>query len=322
MSNKASDYLKDINQSECRVRLKRIVAAPAISGSELLGMIAIGNPPFDYSEKDLELAERMASLYAVAIQRDRAEKEIVAALEKEQELNELKSRFISMVSHEYRTPLSAIILSTDLLTGYGTKMPAEDQMKHLSRIKESVKTMNGLLDDIITFNKMDVGKIEVRKEFIDFAKFCSSISNSVEFLFRNKCEIDFTINRNNLLLLVDEKLFRQIITNLLTNACKYSEKGQSIEFTVEILTSELHITVADKGIGIPEEDKEKMFEPFHRARNVGTVSGTGLGLSIVKNSVEAHGGTVEFESYQGVGTTFRIKVPIDDKKEKKENGSI
>ncbi len=313
LSNSVEDELCDVEHIQCRTNLEKVVLAPAITGNRLLGMIAIANPPRDYDNKDLELTERMASLYAVAIQRDLAERELKNALEKEQELNELKSRFISMVSHEYRTPLSAIVLSTDLLTGYGAKMPPEEQLKHFRRILESVKTMNGLLDDIITFNKMDIGKIEVRPELLDFARFCSSISNSVQFLFKNKCRIDFRINEENMLLKVDEKLFRQIITNLLTNACKYSERDQIIDFHVEIGENRLQLVVADRGIGIPEDDKDKMFEPFHRARNVGTISGTGLGLSIVKNSVEAHGGVVEFESRQGEGTRFTITVPFEEK---------
>ena len=293
--------------------LRRFISAPAISGKKLVGIIALANSNKDYSEHDIEILERLTSLFSVALQRIQAENEIRSALEKEQELNELKSRFISMVSHEYRTPLTAIVLATELLSEYDDRMTKPDKLQYFDRIKRSVATMNTLLDDIISFNKVELNKVDFNPQYIDLEKLCLSITHEMELMAKDKCELDLTINNGDILANIDEKLVRKILINLLSNAIKYSNKNTKVEFIVTATNNEIEFIIKDSGIGMSEETKAKLFDPFFRGKNVGNISGTGLGLAIVQNSVEIHQGTLHYESELNQGTTFVITIPYYQK---------
>lgn len=289
--------------------LSAMIIAPAVSSRELQGLILLGIKSGDYNDKDLELAFRFASLYGIAYQRFKAEREMRAALEKEQELSELKSRFILMVSHEYRTPLSAIILSSEILKEYGDKLSKSEKEKHYERINQSIKSMTKLLDDIIAFNKIDSGLVNFNPEFIDIRPFIISIVHEIELLYRNKCKINLKFHNADTLILLDEKLIRQIITNLLSNAIKYSFDASEIIFNVFVSQDYVEFIIEDFGIGIPEEDQKNLFQPFFRGSNVESITGTGLGMNIVKNCVDLHKGSINFESKLGVGTKFDIIIP-------------
>jgi len=318
MENKQSLVVNDYEENDSQddlidfhINLKKYIAVPALFGAQLVGIIAVTNPARDYSDKDTEILERLASLFAVALQRIRSEEEIRQALEKEQELNELKSSFIAMVSHEYRTPLQAILMSTQLLSDYGTKLSDENKQKYFGIINKSIQTMETLLKDIITFNKTEVGKIEVNPVSIDIEQFCLDFTYEMQYFAKGKCRIDFSIDKEDYQnIIIDEKLIRQSLVSVFTNAIKYSYDDSSIEFDVKLKNGNLILSVKDYGIGITETDKQSLFEPFFRGKNIGNVSGTGLGLSIAKNSITALGGYIECISNIGEGTTFIITVPF------------
>ena len=300
--NKEPFYSNDIHKDKIKIYPKfapyinKIIVAPAISGKEVVGIIIAANSSSDYSQKELKIMKRMADLYAVVFQRLKAENEIKKALEQEHELNEMKSRFISMVSHEYRTPLTAIMLSTELLSDYGDHLNSENKTKHFERITQSVQTMNSLLEDIITFNKMDLKKEQLNLAYLDIEKMVKSITSSVKFMYKNKNNIKLNIIGDPRLVHVDESILRKILTNLLTNAIKYTINEKDVIFDLFIQENILKFVVKDSGIGIHERDLERIFEPFHRGENVGSISGTGLGMAIIKNAVELHKGTIKIES--------------------------
>lgn len=238
------------------------------------------------------------------------EEEIKKALDKEKELNELKSRFISTTSHEFRTPLTAILSSADLLEMYGRKWPEEKYYKHTGQIRRSVKYMTELLDDILTISRAESGIDAFSPGYINLHEVCSEVMESVRVKANEKHILRFDSQLGKNYFNLDEKLIRQILSNLLSNAIKYSPDGGMVRLSVSSHAGRLHIDVSDEGIGIAEEEKKNLMLPFYRARNAGTIPGTGLGLSIVKKSVELHGGEIFFDSRLNAGTTFSIIIPL------------
>lgn len=277
---------------------------------------------FGYIVKPFEERDLYTTV-EIALYRAKAESEIRKALEKEKELNELKSRFVSMVSHEFRTPLATILFSAGLLENYGQKWSEDKKITHLQRIQTAVKQMTVLLEDILIIGKSETVRQEFKPVTIDLKKFCIEIIEELQ-LVANEHEIIFECSAENTEVEMDEKLLRQILCNLLSNAIKYSDRGSRIHFDLtfreaEFTTHDLELTppakvaifrIQDEGIGIPLEDRPRMFETFYRAKNVGTISGTGLGLAIVKRSVELHGGQIEVSSEVGVGTVVTVTLPV------------
>ncbi len=239
-----------------------------------------------------------------------AEKKVKEALEKEKELNYLKTKFISIASHEFRTPLTTVLSSTELLERYGRTWETEKYKKQIERIKKSVNYLTHLMDDVLIISRTDSGKATFNPKPIEFKKFCHSVVDEMRILLTEKQELEFSYSVDKNILFVDEKLLRHILNNVLSNAIKYSIDGGKILFGVTLFSNELQFIISDSGIGIPEEDQANLFEPFNRGKNVKDIHGTGLGMSIVKRSVELHKGTISFESKVGIGTTFNIKIPI------------
>jgi signal transduction histidine kinase len=256
-------------------------------------------------------ATRMAGSISDITNRKQAEADLRAAFEKEKELGQLKSRFVSMASHEFRTPLTTILAASDLLKLYGHRMSEADKIQRLNRIQGEVRHMTAMLNDVLTFGKADAGKAECKPAPMDVIKFCEELS--AEMQASTGVRIAFSSSGACPPVMMDEKLLRQIFTNLLSNAVKYSPGRGMITFDLGCENGRTSFRVTDQGIGIPEEDCKRLFEPFHRAANVGTIAGTGLGLAIVKKSVELHGGTISVESKVGVGTTFVVTIPNQDK---------
>lgn len=238
------------------------------------------------------------------------EDEIKQALEKEKELRELKSRFVSMASHEFRTPLSVILSSTDIIKRYSDKLGKEKTYDYLDSIKREIKNMTGLLDSVLLIGKIDSGKISFEPSYIDLKQLIESIVDKIISTSQEGVEIEMSFQDLREKYLLDEKLFQQILTNLLTNSVKYSPPKAIVSLVVKEEHEQLLIQVQDRGIGITKEDQERLFEPFHRGNNVGNISGTGLGMVIVKNSVEIHGGSIDFLSKVGQGTTFNVYIPV------------
>lgn len=238
-----------------------------------------------------------------------AKEETDRALQQEKQLNEMKNKFISVASHEFRTPLTTILSSTELLRDYSHKWTEERKVQHFQRIATSVKHMTGLLNDVLLIGKAEAGKIEFNPNSIDVVNFCQELIEEIEITAK-KHKIQFHCKRQYIHACMDEKLLRHIFSNLLSNAVKYSPKGGIVSFQVVFQLQNLIFQVQDQGIGIPQAELSQLFDTFHRASNVGTIPGTGLGLAIVKKSVEAHQGQITVKSEVGVGTTFQVTLPL------------
>jgi signal transduction histidine kinase len=241
--------------------------------------------------------------------------EMQAALKKEQELSEIKSRFITMASHEFRTPLGIISSSTGLLEDYDEKFDIIKKTKHWHRIQQAVKHMTRLLEDILIVEQSEAGKIQFNPAAIDLPTFLCELVEEIAIAM--DIEDKFTIELPAPISLsppaeisMDEKLLRQIFTNLLSNAAKYSFRESQVDISLTIAKNRAIFKVKDRGIGIPLEDRQRLFQFFHRCNNVNNIQGTGLGLSIVKRCVELHGGTIEFTSEVNIGTTFTVNLPL------------
>ena len=232
------------------------------------------------------------------------------ALSKEKELNELKSRFISTTSHEFRTPLTSILSSMQLVQKYRKKWSDEQLEGQFSRIKDSIFNLTGMLDDILTISHTDSGVIIFNPKIIDLQQLCLDVINEINHKASEKHNFTFNFNSEDKKFLLDPKLVRFIIINLLSNAFKYSINGGCINLNVSAGPSRLEITVSDEGIGIPGKDMENLFNPFFRGSNTAEIEGTGLGLSIVKRAVELHGGWINCRSNPGEGTIFNVKIPL------------
>lgn len=228
------------------------------------------------------------------------------ALEKEQELNEMKSRFVSMVSHEFRTPLSIIRTSSDILDRYHFRLSDTQRKEYFTNLQSQVSHMVQLLEDVLTVSKSSTVGVEFSPEFTELNAICRQIIDEFQMTTSTHIII-FRSTKEVIAANIDRKLFRQALNNLLSNALKYSPDKDRINVDLDCLHGNVCLRVQDFGIGIPVEDQGRLFEHFHRARNVGDIFGTGLGLSIVKQAVEAHGGTINFTCEQG--TTFTVNLP-------------
>jgi PAS domain S-box-containing protein len=240
----------------------------------------------------------------------RIEKELRAALEKEKELNELKTRFVSMVSHDIRTPLTIIQMSTETLQKYYDRLNEERKEKYFEKIQSQIQRMITLLNDVLTVSQAELGELPFNPVRISLDRVCRGIVADFQEMTDLEHTLVYSCANEPTWVLVDEKLVHQAIMNLLTNAFKYSPRGSTVYVDLAFDESNVVIRVKDSGIGIPEADQQHLFDAFRRAGNVGAIAGTGLGLAIVKRAVETHGGTVSFETQTGVGTTFIVTLPL------------
>ncbi|TAF05718.1 MAG: PAS domain S-box protein [Nostocales cyanobacterium] len=265
-----------------------------------------GKVVWDEAGNPLELVGYWADITS----RKQLEQEIRVALEKEKELNELKSRFISMTSHEFRTPLSTILSSSELLEHYRYRWTQEKQLTHLHRIQTAVHRMTEMLDDILVSGKAEAGKLEYRPLLFDLVKYCRQLVEDFRLNLRTQHFISFSSEYESISCYTDEKLLGHILSNLLSNAIKYSDNSSLITLKLACEDEKVVLEIQDQGIGIPEEDLPHLFESFHRARNVGNILGTGLGLAIVKKCVDICQGAISVNSQIGTGTKFTVKLPL------------
>jgi PAS domain S-box-containing protein len=245
-------------------------------------------------------------------ERKRAEEETRKALAKERELNELKTKFVSIASHEFRTPLSTILSSTSLISQYKAKGDHDKVDKHIARIKSNVNHLTGILNDFLSLGRLEEGRVEISQQPLILAEFFQEIQDELKSLLKDGQFIVVTNCVDNTLSLnTDARILRNILFNLLSNASKYSDEGKPIYLSCEFTPkNNLAISVKDQGIGIPEDDKRHMFERFFRATNATNIQGTGLGLNIVKRYLDLLSGTITFESEYTKGSTFTITIPI------------
>jgi PAS domain S-box-containing protein len=247
-------------------------------------------------------------------QRKRAEEELLKALAREKELSQLKSNFVSMVSHEFRTPLGIIQSSAELLREFYQKMLPGEREEQLESITRNTGRMAGMMEEILVLSRLDAGKLDFQPAALDLNTFCRRIVDEVLSATSRRCLIELSLTAVPPGVKGDERLLGHIFTNLLSNAVKYSEPGATVRFTVERDGCEAACVVRDEGIGISEEDQQQLFKAFHRGGNVGSRPGTGLGLLLVKRCAELHGGRVQVNSKIGDGTTVIVRLPLFGKK--------
>ncbi|MCW3467293.1 sensor histidine kinase [Chitinophaga nivalis] len=242
-------------------------------------------------------------------ERKQAETELRSALEKERDLNELKSRFVSLASHEFRTPLSAILSSTYLISKYETTHDQPKRTKHIQRIISSVNMLTDILNDFLSVGRIEEGRIQVRITTFDIGKHVGTIINEMEGLKKPLQNIYYA-HHGIAQAYLDPTLLKHIVMNLVSNAIKFSPEESVISVRTQCDQEYFELSVKDKGIGITEEDRVHLFERFFRGNNVANVQGTGLGLHIVAKYAELMNGTVTCHSQPGKGTEFLVSVPV------------
>jgi PAS domain S-box-containing protein len=257
-------------------------------------------------------------------ERKQEEIEIRRSLAKEQELRQVKSRFFSMVAHEFGNPLNTVLFAAQILKEYGDEITQEEKNQYLDHLKSASKHMAQLLDDVRLISSAEAGQLRFNPAPVDLQNFCSELVAEIKINSGKNHVINFVYKKTipsiknkyksseeiQDLPVLDRKLLRHILTNLLSNAIKYSPDGSSIYCALNCDNSQAIFKIKDEGIGIPIKDQAQLFESYYRAQNVGKVPGTGLGLSIVKQCVDLHGGQIEFSSETGLGTTFRVTIPF------------
>jgi len=244
-------------------------------------------------------------------ERKRAEAEIRKALKQEQELSELKSRFVSMTSHEFRTPLSTILTSAELLEIYRHSFSEDKQLKHLHRIQTSVQHMTQMLNDVLVIGKAEAKKLEFNPAPLHLVTFCNNLVEEMQLSAGSSHTITFVHQGQCYATGMDERLLRHILTNLLSNAIKYSTPSSIVHLELTCQAGKAVFQIQDTGIGIPLEDQKHLFDSFYRAGNVGTIPGTGLGLAVVKKCIDLHGGNIAVHSKVGEGTMFTVTLPLN-----------
>ena len=239
-----------------------------------------------------------------------AKEEVSLSLEKEKELGQLKSRFVSMASHEFRTPLSAIQLSASLIEKYAQGFESPNISKHVAKIKNAVGNLTTILNDFLSLEKLEAGKVEPSFAHFDLVKLAEEITEEMQVVAKQDQSIIYQHTGTSSVIKSDQNLLKNCIFNLVSNAIKYSGENTFIEFNTEINNENCIITIKDNGIGIPETDQKHLFEAFFRAHNTGNIPGTGLGLNIVARYVDLMSGIIDFKSSVNQGTIFTITFPI------------
>lgn len=233
-------------------------------------------------------------------------KKLSESLEREKQLSELKSNFVSMASHEFRTPLTTILSSVSLAEKYVAFGEADKGEKHFNRIRHMVQNLTEILQNFLSIDQLEQGQIDTQQVYFDLRLFLTELLEGLEAMKKEGQQIHWSFKGEELILM-DKKILRNVLLNLLSNAIKYSEKD--IEMNVEVSKKEVKIEIRDYGIGIPKEQQEHLFGKFFRAENALTVKGTGLGLHIVKHYLRLLNGRIDFESKEGHGTTFFLSLP-------------
>ena len=239
-------------------------------------------------------------------EKKKAETELRAALEKEKELNELRSRFVSMASHEFRTPLSAVLSSAYLLSRYAREEEQPQRERHIQRIVSSVTSLTEILNDLLSVGKIEEGNIEAKYREYDITVQMQEVMQEVQHLLKKQQYIAYTHVGMASMVYLDAAMMKHIVINLLSNAVKFSDAGSVIELITDTTSAPLTLSVHDQGIGIPEADVPQLFQRFFRSSNVTNIQGTGLGLHIVSRYTELMNGRIACESIEGKGTKFTI----------------
>jgi PAS domain S-box-containing protein len=263
--------------------------------------------------QDLEkkVDERTKVLHEALIELENSKEQLSQALASEKELNDMKSRFVTMASHEFRTPLSTILSSISLVSKYEHGENTEKVNKHVQRIKSAVTNMTLILNDFLSAEKLEEGKVLVRAEEANLQDLAGTILNEVQGILKAGQKIDY-MHEGISNACFDKQIMRNILLNLVSNAIKFSPENKPIRVLTKIGGKEISIQVADEGMGIPREEQENLFERFFRSKNATNIQGTGLGLNIVAKYLEVLNGKITFESELDKGTTFYVTFPIEN----------
>jgi signal transduction histidine kinase len=256
--------------------------------------------------KTITRLDRYRQIHQAYAEKLRLEQELI----KEKELNALKSAFVSMASHEFRTPLATISFATGFLSKYWLKLKPEEINQKLNNIEIQVKHMIGLLEDVLVLGKSEAKPTKINPVKCSFTEFIKPIIEQINFNTNNKNHIKISENADECSILIDEELGKNIFINLLANASKFSDENATIEVNISNTENEAVVEIIDSGIGIDKDEIKSIFTAFQRGSNVGTIQGTGLGLAIVKNAVERHGGTVDIKSELNKGTKVTVHLPM------------
>lgn len=252
-----------------------------------------------------------ALLYRQMVKRQQAEV-LQQKLAQEKELGELKLQFFSMVSHEFRTPLSSILGSAQILDETLQSIVEKQKLKSLYRIRSAAQLMTQLLSDILTLARAEAGKLEFNPKTVEMQTFCLNLLEDIQPLSKSQHSIQFTMQGECIYAYVDERLLYSILCNLISNAVKYSPNGGTIDFKLTCQSDILMFEIRDEGIGMSPETQKNLYEPFQRGRNVGGILGTGLGLAVVKKCLDLHSGEISVESEVDVGTKFTLTIPQEN----------
>lgn len=266
------------------------------------------------AELENKVEERTLILKEALQELEKSQRDLHEALNKEKELNEIKSRFVSTASHEFRTPLSTVLSSAALLAKYVKTEEQDKREKHVRRIKDSVKHLNDLLEDFLSLGKLEEGKVQVKPEVTDVKEFLDEVTEEMRAIAKPGQQILVELN-GDAQFVTDKKLLKNILINLLSNAVKFSPEDGSIFLQANNTNHQLVISVKDQGIGISKEDQQHLFTSFFRGKNAVNIQGTGLGLHIVKGYVELLQGQINLQSQAGEGTIITIELPALQEKE-------
>ncbi|MCX8019974.1 MAG: PAS domain-containing sensor histidine kinase [Chitinophagaceae bacterium] len=261
------------------------------------------------AELEAKVQERTMILTEALQRLEQSQKELSQALKKEKELNEIKSRFVSMASHEFRTPLSTVLSSASLLARYNSTGDEEKRLRHIEKIKNSVKHLNDLLEDFLSLGKLDEGKVEVRPQHFSLPEFIEDITEEMKGLMK-KGQLIRRSHTGSPEITSDKKLLKNILFNLLSNAIKFSPEDQPIDLESEVTEDHFRLCVTDRGIGISEADQQHLFTSFFRAGNALNIQGTGLGLHLVKRYTDLLKGSLDLQSELNKGTRVTLTFPL------------
>lgn len=259
-----------------------------------------------YNELKTENIKRKEAAYSL----EKAKMELEIALQNEKELSDIKSRFITMISHEYRTPLTVVLSSTELIRLSIQQQKYFNVDKYLEKIENSVNNMNLLLNKVLHIDSEEDMNVNLNYSVLDLKKFSDDIIEELYCADKFDNEIVKSYNNKDIIVISDPNLLKHVITNILSNAIKYSPEKSEIEYKINTDTTRIILSISDQGIGIPDDELKNIFEPFYRCKNVGSIAGTGLGLSIVKRFVNLLKGEIKVKSYLNAGSTFQIEIPI------------
>lgn len=302
-------FIIDITErKKAEEALKRSEEELLMYAAELEKKVQIRTEALNKLVEDLEKANLF--LQEQIAERKKAEEETLKALDRERELNELKSRFVSIASHEFRTPLSSVLSSASLIAQYKEKGDLDKIDKHIHRIKTSVNHLTAILNDFLSLGRLEEGRVEITREYFDYKEYIHEIVEELKPLLKDGQEIITENDLEHSTIYTDKRVIRNILFNLISNASKYSASNKKIYIISHMADGKLSIGIRDEGIGIPEADIKHLFERFFRASNVTNIQGTGLGLNIVKRYIDLLEGSIDFTSQEGKGSTFTVTLPL------------